>query len=513
MLTRAREAQSPLTRVGVAPRVLPLGVLMAALAVAVLRAPFVAGWLGKDEAGYLAVAQQWHVGGTSLYGNYWVDRPPLLITIFRAAALLGGTVPLRLIGIVASVVTVLAVGWTIRTLATPRVATWSAVTAAALLASPLAGATEVNGEILAAPFIAVGIAGLVGAVTTESRRRGVLAAALAGGCAVAAVLVKQNMLDVYVFGGALGLLTLSSIGVTRAMRIAAGFLGGSALTAVAMAVWTRAHGTSLRGVWFAMYQFRIEADSVMVAFPSAGAVLRGHALLHDFLASGMVLLAALLVVDVVRARRDYPSSSRTSRIHRAVPVALAATVAYDAVSISLGGNFWSHYLVQLAVPLALAAGLAVARRPRVGRLAIGAVVGSASLALLVAGPHPMPAGGNPLGAAIGAVARPGDTIVAIWGHPDVTRASGLSSPYPYLWSLPARTLDPQTSLLTSTLTGPHAPTWFAPWSGTGLRGIDTSALAAAVSHHYHQVADLDGHRVYLHNGVHRAVPVLTTPTS
>ena len=59
-----------------------------------------------DEAGFLLVGQQWQPGGTSLYGSYWVDRPPLLVTIFRVASDLGGAVPLRLMGCLATVLIV-----------------------------------------------------------------------------------------------------------------------------------------------------------------------------------------------------------------------------------------------------------------------------------------------------------------------------------------------------------------------------------------------------------------------
>lgn len=125
----------------------------------------------------------------------------------------------------------------------------------------------------------------------------------------------------------------------------------------------------------------------------------------------------------------------------------------------------------------------------------------------MAGPHPIPVGGNALGAAIRAVSAPHDTIVTIWGHADVTHASGLRSPYPYLWYLPARTLDPHVRLLATTLAGRAAPTWFVDWTGTGLHGTNTSRLTAALRHDYHRVADVHGVKVFLHDGVHRHAPV------
>jgi hypothetical protein len=513
-LTQVRETPARVDRVRRRLRGPPVGVLIAVGVVVALRLPFIGGPLAADEAGYLAVAQQWHTGGSSLYGDYWVDRPPMLITIFRIASLLGGTVPLRLIGVAAAVVTLLAVGRAAGLLAGRRAATWAALVAAAFLVSPLTGASEVDGELLAAPFIAVGIVGLIEALTSASPRRAAITSWLAGACGVAAVLVKQNMLDVFVFGGVLVLLSARTVGLARVRRVVGAFAGGGLLTTGLMAWWTLAHGTSLSGVWFAMYRFRIEADRLMAAFPSASSALRESSLCLAAASSGMVLVAGLLVVAVIRREHNQSSSDRTSQVARAIPLALLATVGYDAVSIYLGGSFWVHYLVQLAVPLALAAGLAVVSQPRLARPVAGLVAVSAAVAVTFSGLHPMSDAGTVLGDAIGAVSQPTDTIITVWGHSEVTRSSRLKSPYPYLWYLPERTLDPQLSLLDATLQGAHAPTWFVSCSGTGLglRGVDTSTLTTLLAKNYHRVGDLNGSVVYLHDGVHRAVPVLTTAT-
>jgi hypothetical protein len=511
-LTQVREAPALELAVRSCTRGLPIGVLAAAVAVVVLRLPFVGGSLMPDEAGYLVVAQQWHTGGSSLYGDYWVDRPPLLITLFHIASLLGGTVPLRLIGIGAVMVTVLAVGHAAGSLAGRRAATWAAITAAAFLVSPLTGAREVDGEILATPFIAVGIVGLIVALSSDSSRRAAIASGLAGACGVAAVLVKQNMLDVPVFGGVLLLLTAGAVGKARLSKVAVGFVGGALLAVGLMALWTLAHGTSLAGVWFAMYQFRVEANQVMATRPSAVSAHREKALFHAALWSGMVLVAGLLVV-VIRRRDDRPSSDAASRVARAVPFALLATLGYDVLSIYLGGSFWRHYLVQLVVPLALTAGLAVARRPNLGRFVVGLVAASAVMAVVLSGLPSKSGPGGQVGDAIGAVAGPNDTIITVWGHSDVTRASRLRSPYPHLWFLPARTLDPHLSLLVATLQGTTAPTWFVSWSGTALHGVDTSNLESILARDYRRVGDLNGSVVYLHDGVNRATPVLTTATT
>src|SRR4051794_3376447 len=138
----------------------PLSRLVApgAAAVAVVaRLPFLHRPLRPDEAGFLLVGQQWQPGGTSLYGSYWGDRPPLLVTIFHFASDLPGPVPLRLMGCLATVLVVVGCAHVARTVAGHRAAAWSAALAAGLCVSPLMGGLEVNGELLAAPFVVAGI--------------------------------------------------------------------------------------------------------------------------------------------------------------------------------------------------------------------------------------------------------------------------------------------------------------------------------------------------------------------
>ena len=73
------------------------GATLAVAVVVLLRLPYLWAPMTSDEGGFLAVAAQWRRGGGSLYGSYWVDRPPLLITVYQLASQLGGLTALRLI--------------------------------------------------------------------------------------------------------------------------------------------------------------------------------------------------------------------------------------------------------------------------------------------------------------------------------------------------------------------------------------------------------------------------------
>ncbi|HZK37095.1 MAG TPA: hypothetical protein VFC57_09130, partial [Aeromicrobium sp.] len=80
-------------------------------------------------------------------------------------------------------------------------------------------------------------------------------------------------------------------------------------------------------------------------------------------------------------------------------------------------------------------------------------------------------------------------------------------PYPYAWSLPVRTLDPQLHLLTQTVEGPNAPTWIVEWQNFNTWRLDPQhTFAHLVSDHYRQVATVCGLPVWLRDGTLRSVP-------
>ncbi|MEO7351466.1 MAG: hypothetical protein ABIW17_06175, partial [Marmoricola sp.] len=476
-------------------------------AVAVLaRLPFLAADPSKDEAGFLMVGQQWHAAGKSLYGNYWVDRPPLLITIFRAADQLGGLLPLRLIGCVATVLIVLGAARVARRLGGPGAAAWAALTAAALCVSPLLGGQSVNGELLAAPFVVGGIAAVLITVDHPTEGRSALAAGLAGAATMAAVLVKQNMADVAVFAGVVLLLAWwrGEITSPRLIRSVLGYVSGAVLCLGVVTAWTMAHGTSLVGVFDAMYPFRIDAVHVMAASNRQVADARLWVLLTSWAISGGAVIMGVLTWALL-----------SSRLRGAAVWGLIATVLFDAVSIALGGSYWSHYLIQLVVPTAVISGLLVARRAPAARTVLTSAALAAAIALGVALTGTHTSIGSSVGQAVGRVAGPRDTIVTAWGHADLTRASGLGSPYPYLWSLPARTLDPRFAALDELLSGPSAPTWFVTWSSvhSWVGHPDRVVIARLLAARYHPVAHLDGRTVYLRRGVQRATPQLSRATA
>ncbi|WP_447646446.1 hypothetical protein [Nocardioides zeae] len=107
-----------------------------------LRLPFLGVPPGQDESGFFIVGQQWH-DGTSLYGDYWVDRPPLLLTIFWLVPSVTG---LRVVGCLAVAAVVLLVALAAYVARGHRAAVAAAATAALLSAAPGWGSSASTGS-------------------------------------------------------------------------------------------------------------------------------------------------------------------------------------------------------------------------------------------------------------------------------------------------------------------------------------------------------------------------------
>lgn len=471
------------------------------------RLPFIAHPLLSDESGFMLIGSQWKSGLGSMYGAYWVDRPPLLIGLFSLADLLGGTIALRLIGCVAVGITIYAVSVAARsavgaqTPAGRKAGIWGALVAGALLAQPLMGISEVNGELLAAPFISSAIACLLVAVSSSvSRLRLVGLSIAAGALGLMAVLIKQNMLDVFVFTAVLliALRWQRRISTRRLLSLSIAGIIGLLFTASATALVMLAKGPTFAQLYYAMYPFRMEAAQAIA--DDGGAQFAGDRLqlmLGAALLAGFIPLIVAVLAAVLKHRR-----------FEAPVLAALALLAYAGFSIVMGGAYWTHYLIQGIIPVALLVGLLLAGGVEWLRFPALYAVAAALLVLPLSIPHvTTPNESHVTGRAIQQVAHRGDTIVTVYGHPEVTQSSGLSSPYQHLWSLPVHVLDPKLTELTTIMQGPRAPTWFVAYESTHNWGIDSTRLDALLQERYHLVNNICGLQIYLRDGAIRNDPV------
>ena len=346
------EAPAPPTpwrrRIGTAPK---SWVIAMAVGVCLGWLPFAGRSLSPDEAGYLIVGGQW-TEGSSLYGDFWVDRPPVLVAIFEAADALGGTVPLRLIGALAAVLTVILSGVLGRIAAPERRSAplLTAGTAAVCVATPLFGATVVNGELLGLPFLVAGILAYVAAAASRHQVRGFLLSLAAGAAGAIGALVKQSLVDVFV----VAVVLLFTSGAAR--RKFPGFLAGALVTTAVVVALSWARGTVPADLWDAVVTFRLDAAREL-AGDSGNSPERLVKLVGALAASGVALVVAAFAWKGRGApSRQGPWTAPDLRL------AAYTLLTFELLVAFLGGSYWLHYLLGL-VPGAVLFAAAFAQRP------------------------------------------------------------------------------------------------------------------------------------------------------
>ena len=485
-------------------RVISALVLVAAVATAAAWLPFLHAPLTSDEGGFLLLAQHWRPG-SSLYGDYWVDRPPLLLWLFSLAGHLtpighsaaGPTAPaVKLLGAAASGISVLLTEL-LSGLVAPG-SRWrrgtSVVLAAVLLSSPLLGLPETDGEVLAVPFVLAGLTCLIATLRSPHPRRALLLAAVAGGAAMCAALIKQNVVDVFVF--ALAVLAVARRRVTGLPGKAAAFAAGSITTLTVAVAAAAARGTSPAELWDAIVVFRFHASAVIGSSASEATLERMWHVLGALLASGAAALLIATTVPLVLAWwRDRHQPLRGEAGDRnGVPPYLTwpvlAMVAWELCGVGLGGSYWLHYLTGLVPGLVLLLAAVPLGRRQWQRRLVAACLVYAVVANLSVWVHRVTA---PVSVATEAEvvsylrdhAHRSDGVVVAFGHPDIVAGSGLASPYAELWSLPVRVRDPQLRELVSVLAGSRGPRWIVV-AGESLDswGLDAAQAQDYLQRHY-----------------------------
>lgn len=475
--------------------------LLALLAVAAW-SPTFARPVSPDEGGFLIVASQWRAG-RSLYGDYWVDRPPLLIALHALADAAGGLPALRVLGAAAVAGTVLLAG-VLAAVANPstgrrpQVPTW---VAAVLVASPLLGSTEVAGELLTTPIVLGGLVCLMRALRAERARAVVGWTVATGALGVAAPLIKQNAVDV---GLAAGVVVLGLL-IRRDRRwwpltggVAAGAIGTLAVVLAAAAM----RGTDPGPLFQAVVTFRLHAGQLLQQRAPTSDALRLRRLLTYGALGGLPLLWLCLGLRV-RHRATGPLPDL-----RWVALAL---LAWESVAVLGGGSYWLHYLLDLVpgtVLLALAAGQprvtssgtdrAPATRLLGAALTITAVTTIAAVAASVADRSALDSD-HAVISWLRSHARAGDTATVAFGHADILYGSGLRSPYVNMWSLPTRVRDPHLDGLRAVLRSRRAPTWLVvPGAGLGSWGAHSHAAERTLERRYRLVVQLPHDAVWRH---------------
>lgn len=452
--------------------------------------PFLARPLSPDESGLLMVARQWGPGD-SLYGDYWVDRPPLLIALVALGDLLGGDAGLRFLGIVAVFASVLLAGLLGRAVApgVPTAAVLPAATAAVLLGTPLFGGSVVNAELLGLPLLLAGMVAAILSTRATEVRTALVWGIVAGAAGAGALLVKQNLIDVFVL--LLALLVAGGLrrpGRPAVVATALGACGGAGGAVLAVVAGAAALGTSPADLWYAVVSFRGEAASVLLESPASGR--RFQLMVLALLGSGAPLLLGVLLAHLRRRR---------AAAHAGLLLPALAVLGWEAAGVLMGGSYWLHYLIGLVPGLALLASMSGPpyRLHAPVRWAYALATASTLCAIGWVGLHPIDRSEQEVAAWLAARAEPGDTATVAFGVSSILESAGLESPYPHLWSLPVRVSDPRLHDFTVVLSGPDRPTWLViSGIGLGTWGVDADAAQSSVKLHYQYVDDVAGYRIF-----------------
>ena len=243
-----------------------------------------------------------------------------------------------------------------------------------------------------------------------------------------------------------------------------------------------------------MVSFRFQASEV-IAWSSSGATpQRVWRLVGAFVLSA----APLVIWYAVRTLRGTilrgtATQDRAPGLRPAWP--LLVLLAWEVVAVGMGGSYWLHYLTGLVPGIVLLVAAAAARpaSPPHARARLAWAVTVAVVAALVAVPLTTWRIGTIRGddRAVATYLRaheaPTDTAVIAYGHPDIWEEAGLSSPYPYLWSLPVRVRDPHLTTLRHVLVTDQ-PRWLVTSHGSLAGwGIDSSRAQHVVRHDYRTV--------------------------
>jgi hypothetical protein len=470
-----------------------------------LRAPWLDAPLNRDEGGDALVANAWGHPGPFAYGHVFLDRPPLLLALFKLSG--DTTTGIRILGAIAAALLVLTTTLLATRVAGRRAAPFAAAIVACLASSFALRSVLTPAELLAAvPASASVLLLVIGLQEPRQRRRRLAAFVAAGALATVALLVKQSFADALA-AGAIGIATAKLTGTNwrETAKRAAAFVAGVALTGAALAAWAAATSTSAHEIWFALFGFRIESAHALT-----GALGTRLARLDTpVLESGLALAIPIALFGIALAKERSP----------AVKAALAAWLLAAGAGVLLGGSYWPHYLIALVSVTAVGVAALVAQHTKVALTSVAAL---AAVTIAVAEPTALHDGGETYDRAAVTVAdylkthsQPGASAYVLYTDANVLYYSGLKAAFPYNWSLMMEAIPGAVKKLRHDLASPEKrPTWLVEWQYPRAFGLDANGRTRLLlARDYRRVATVCGHPLLLARGVpERAAPIRPLPT-
>ena len=469
-----------------------------------LRLPFMNVPLGVDEGGDSFVARAWGTSEGSMYGGSWLDRPPLLVLLYKIGVL-GGDLGVRLLGMVAAIALVVGTMAIARRIGAPRAALFTGLITAVTTSSMLLGAVFTNNELLAAVPVTYAILALIRA--REDDRAG-LWLFLAGFLASCALLVKQSFVDALVAGAVF-------LVVSWVVRARSGFnatwvawwVAGALAPVMAALAWIQVFSVGIRPFLYALVGFRIDSLGVQGRTELSASYMLVHLGLPTLVASGS-LVAIPWAVSWLLDRRIEPQ----------LALPLAAWLVVGFLGITGGGHYYPHYFVQPVPALAVLCGCALAVTSRrflaaaTGAMFLLLAVGNVAAGSVLKSVEPPQQRTLAVSSYLRANAQPDDSLYVMYARANLLYYAGMPTPYPYAWSMMVRSVPGAEVRLRELLSSPDSrPTWIVEWHDTTAFGLDRSgATRDVIDDHYVRADEICGMPILIRKDhadrfLHRAI--------
>ncbi|MBC7461571.1 MAG: hypothetical protein H7287_09445 [Thermoleophilia bacterium] len=522
-----------------------------ALVVILLRMPGFGAPLGIDEGGMTPIGSDWlrnianGTHGDSLYGDLWVDRPPLILALYGAANLVGGAFGVRILGLVAALVAAILAGSVAERLGGRRAWLPASLITGVLLSTPSIDGDRTPGELLAAVPAAIAVCLLAGVALSDRRRRlglvatdetpargigamrigrwhRVLLIGGAGAAAACAPLIKQSALDGCLAAACwFAYRAIADRGVARNGRavlrdISVFTIGALAASGITVGLALRA-GTSFDDLTYALIGFRVD---VLVALTeqSSSPAERATRLLAPAAASGLVVVVLFAPIGMWLAARRGPLAGAGAAL-------LAGWLLGASIGVAGGGYYWAHYLIQLVPPIGVATGIVLATRRAwapTTLIALLILVASAgqfvrhqAIVLPEIAQAGFRAGDQQAVVAIGDFVRRNslsdDRVAVVYARANVAYYAQRQPATSFMWCSMYRALPDAREQLRASLTGPDRAAWIVQWNSTKAYGLDRDgSLKAAIDSGYRRVTVMCSKPILLRRD--RELPSVVMPT-
>jgi hypothetical protein len=503
-----RSIPPPLTHTDV------LWLIIAILTSLAARVPFFTIPMIHDEGGYAYAARGWLDGTGQLYDDLWISRPQGIFALYGLVfeTLGTGVLALRFTAWVFGALTVYATWLVGRRWTSPRVANSAAVLSAILVSWPNFEGFTANAEI----FMGVPAAFAAFWLLRMSQERWSAPQLFAVGVlsGLATVLKPSGVVMLFTAWAFIWLVDDAS----RAERLKRGgwvLLGMSLVGAI-----TFIHGYMLGwdDFFYATVTYRLTLQS------SATVTVTGHLRsIGSLTYTSAPLVGFFLMIWAFRARLPLRSvfgasldaarrATRPMDANGAGGLLLATWTIGAVLGIAMGGDWWSHYMIQVVPPLALwiawnfdgiyhamrhwRRALLVTMMTILVFLPFGVIVDGTDGMLDTLYGHPGYPAQDKVAAYIRERTEPGDTIYVAFDQAAIYYLSDRKPAYRHLYDQELRALPESYADIIGILSGPDRPLYIVTTLHPGPFPDDSRAFWREVGRFYDLETTIDGVPIY-----------------